>query len=108
MPTGGWLYRLCPHSTAGRRSKGANADLIRLHDAGDIPANPATFRTPFPIPAWLAQAKIGGRSNRTEFCAAACPRRTRSRRNCRRCSAIIPAGLKIDRPLFVAVSRPCS
>jgi hypothetical protein len=50
--------------------QGANADLIRLHDAGDIPANRATCRTPFPAAnsclafSTLANG-IGGRPKRT-------------------------------------------
>ena len=93
---------------------GANADLMRLHDAGDIPVNLATLRTALPAAnSCLAfstlAAGIGGRPNRTDAArAAACPRRIRSRRDWRRWSAIIPARSKMDRPLLVAVSRRCS
>jgi hypothetical protein len=41
VPIGGWLPAAPPHH-CGEEMDDANADLIRLHDAGDIPTNRAT------------------------------------------------------------------
>ena len=41
-PIGDWLDRLCPPHHDGQEMHGANADLIRLHDAGDNPVSRAT------------------------------------------------------------------
>ena len=66
----------CQEDYYQEEMQGANVELIRLHDAGDIPANRATFRTPFPAAnSCLAfstlAAGIGGRPKRTDTARAA-------------------------------------
>jgi hypothetical protein len=88
---------------------------IRETDDGLIPpTNRAASRTPVPIvKKYLAFSilalGIGGRPNRIDkLRAAACPRRIRSRRPCRRCSAIVAVKSNIDIPFEVSVSIDCS
>ena len=86
----------------------------RLTEAGEMPANRLTSLTPLPAisPSFAFSTftpGMGGRPNLTDAArAAACPRRTRSRRDWRRWKAIMPAASKSDRPLLVSASIPCS